>query len=380
MTKRTRLIILLFCTICFFIIAPILVAYSMGYRFNFERMKITETGGIYVRTFPAAEKIIVDSKITEKPGVFSNSIFVQSLLPADHTVLVQKNGYHDYLKTITVLQEQVTKLENIILFKKDILFKIVTDKTNPFNIQERFIIKNNNLYYSNVPENSGVSVSLKTVPVLKKISAFTIQNNNIIWLGTNGFLYKSDLLNLVNANPIKITLTPLKMTKTDAYKIIVDNKNIFLKNNGNLLIFNDRTNNLDNFYKNIKDIKISPDGKNIIYYDDHNIYMSLIPSPAPKDAPAENVEKIILHKSNDIINDCLWINNDYIIFTAGDNIIISEIDIRGNINTIILPQTIVIAPEKKIEIKKPQIIFGQQEEKLYILINDTLLISEKLIP
>ena len=117
MNSKTRLIILLLCVVCFFTASPIIVAYSMGYRFDFERMKIVATGGIYVRTFPTADSITIDSKIAVKPGIFSNSIFVQSLLPKNHSVLVQKTGYYDYLKTLPTEENQVTKLENILLFK-----------------------------------------------------------------------------------------------------------------------------------------------------------------------------------------------------------------------------------------------------------------------
>ena len=70
MTKKTRLIILLFCVVCFFIVAPILVAYSEGYRFDFEKMKIVATGGIYVRTFPSADKITIDSETFQKNPAF----------------------------------------------------------------------------------------------------------------------------------------------------------------------------------------------------------------------------------------------------------------------------------------------------------------------
>ena len=103
---------------CFLVIAPILVLYSEGDRFDFEYMRITETGGIYVRTFPVAGQIVIDSKISEKPGIFSNSIFVQSLLPSSHAVLIKKNGYYDYFKTLPVEESQVTKLENVLLIKK----------------------------------------------------------------------------------------------------------------------------------------------------------------------------------------------------------------------------------------------------------------------
>ena len=117
MTKKTRSLILLFCIICFFAIAPVLVAYSMGYRFDFGKMKVVATGGIYIKTLPSAEQIIIDSNISIRPRMFSNDFFVQSLLPKNHTVFIEKTGYHDYSKTLPVKESQVTKLENVLLIK-----------------------------------------------------------------------------------------------------------------------------------------------------------------------------------------------------------------------------------------------------------------------
>jgi len=387
MTKRTRLIILLICVACFFVITPILVAYSMGDRFDFEKMQIVETGGIYVRTFPAAEKIIIDSKISKKPGMFSNSIFVQSLLPKSHTVLVEKSGYYDYSKTIPVKEGQVTKIENILLFKKNIQFTVIENPEQTpafaegFNAakQEKFIIKNGNLYYSNSTENSGLSAVKKAAPVIIKIIAFTSQNNNIVWLGTDGFLYKSDSTNL-SAKPIKITLTAIKITKTDSYKIISNNQSIFVIANSNLLFLDTKTNDLDNFYSPVNDAKISPDGENIIYYNDNNIYISPILSvPVLKNTLYKSPSYAETSAGKSVkISDCLWLNNNYIIFTAGDKIIISEIDYRGNINAITLPQ--IIINSENVAVKNPQIFFNQQDGKLYILTQNTLLSSEKLVP
>lgn len=408
---------MLVCVACFFIIAPFLVLYSIGDRFDFQKIKITKTGGIYVRTFPAAEKIIIDSKIIEKPGMFSNSIFVQSLLPDLHTVLAEKSGYYNYFKTIPVAEEQVTKLENVLLFKKNIQFEVAPEITqSPFNTLQKYIIKNNKLYYSNAPENISISAAQKAAPILEDLSAFSVVSNSIIWLGTDGFLYQSGLTNITTTTkikPTKLTLTPLKINKKDSYKIVSGSQNIFLIDNNNLLFLNTKTNNLDNFYNPVENAKISPDGNNIIYYNDNNIYIS--PISAPSTAPN------LLYKSpayaeasagkSEKITDCLWLNNNYIIFVTGPaspsqggyKIIISETDYRGEINSITFPSTITIPLSKKIEapsptpnaiktqqpsealsaivnFKNPQIFFNQQDGKLYILTNGTLLLSEKLIP
>ena len=365
MNKKTRLIILLFCVVCFLVIAPILVLYSMGYRLDFEKMEVVATGGIYVRTFTAAEQIIIDSNISEKPGLFSNSIFVQSLLPKNHTVSIKKDGYYDYFKTLPVQESEVTKLENVLLFKKNIQFEIIADKTqSPFDKLEKFIIKNNNLYYSSSPENANISADQKLVPILKNLAAFKTINNNIIWLGTDGFLYQSDLTGQtaqIQSNATKLVLKSLKIDKNGSYKIISDSQNIFLNNNGELLLLNTKTNSLDNFYTQVKDAKISPDGKNIVYFNDKEIRISLL-SKQPE------TKKTLLYKSSENITDFVWLNNDYIIFVSGDKIIISEIDYRGNINAITLPQ------------KTDKIFFNQQDNKLYILTGGTLLASEKLTP
>ena len=388
MTKRTRTIILLACVACFLIIAPVLVLYSMGYRFDFEKMKITETGGIYVVTYPVADKIIIDSKISEKPGMFSNSIFVQSLLPNDsHTVLAEKSGYYDYSKTIPVQEKEVTKLENILLFKKNIKFEVIikqsatpthsvpTSKTqSPFDIQEKYIIKNGNLYYSDTPENSALTAVQKSTPLLKKVVSFALQNNNIIWLGADGFLYKSDSSKLLTA-ATKITLTAIKISKTGSYTIIADNNNIFVIANGALLILNTKTTELDTFYASAKDAAISPDGNNIVYFTDKELYISSIPDSLKN--------KTLLYKSAGKITACLWLNNYYVIIASANTITISETDYRDNINIVTLPQTAEFPGDPAmmaIEIKNPQIFFNRQEGKLYILTGTTLLASEKLTP
>jgi len=348
----------------------------MGDRFDFEKMRITKTGGIYIRTSPAAEQITIDSKIIEKPGMFSNSIFVQSLLPNEHTVLIQKNGYYNYFKTLPVIEEQVTKLENVILIKENIQFEVITDKTqSPFNTQERFIIKKNNLYYSDADENIGITATQKSTPILKGLVAFAFINNNIVWLGTDGILYKSGLSADKLLSPIELTTTPIKIVKTGTYKIITDNKNIFVVDNGNLLFINEKTDELDSFSSLVTDAIISPDNKNIIHYSDNSVYISSIPNMTTE---ADVKKDILLYKSSEKINGCVWLNDDYIIFIAGNKIIISEIDHRGNINAVALPQIISVSAEEKIDINNPKVYFNQQQKRLYILTSEILLLSEQI--
>ena len=113
----------------------------------------------------------------------------------------------------------------------------------------------------------------------------------------------------------------------------------------------------------------SPDYKNLAFKNGRDIYLYSF---------ADDVyEKIF---SGDPLTSCQWLNNDYLIFTSGDKIIISEIDYRGNINTVTLPQTITLRADTKIEVTKPKTFFSSQDGKVYFLTNKTLISSEKILP
>jgi len=448
MTKKTRLIILIFCVVCFFVIAPILVAYSMGYRFDFEKDNIVATGGIYVRTFPAADKITIDSKISQKPGLFSNWIFTQSLLPKKHTILVEKAGYYDYSKTLPVEENQVAKIENVLLIKKSITFTDLVNNVDYFSIAPnnqniitassgakstnfsyfssasptqtetfsvavsgtaptiawsgdssnaliKIIGANNTFYYLFItaqvtplikptamrlsyldktaeeiafdPQNPKIIFYIKnnilystngTAPlaIIKNVVSYKISGSTITWMSTKGVLESSDLSGKLINN---LSLTNFEVDPAKTYEISQISQNTFLKENSALYELNQNTKKFTAFAVPMSDYKVlpSPDGKNLLYCGTGKIY--LYPHATEKFTP--------LYSGSQISN-CEWLNNDYIIFSDADKIIISEIDYRGNINTITLAQP------------ANSVYFNPQDGKLYVLAQKELLESEKITP
>jgi hypothetical protein len=444
MKKKTRLFILFSCVAAFLVISPILVAYSMGYRFDFENNQIVATGGIYVRTFPSADEVVIDSKISAKPGMFSNSIFAQSLLPKEHTVYIQKDGYYDYYKTLPVTENEVTKLEDVVLIKKDIAFSDVSSKINYFSVAPnnqniitvsdtktpsityfslndansqltfplpqagkvsdikwsndsnvaliRLDALNNAIYYSfdtrsknqkairlsYLDKNSKqinfnpqdsqelfyvenqVLYSLKNNEfnsVLYNVLTYHLSGNGVTWLSVKGLLYESDISGKTT-NAITTASAPLN---SNEYQIISLAGKTFLKEDLPLFLLNSDNKTFENFNSPKANYKIlpSPDQKNLIYWGENKIYVHSF---------AKDVYQELF--SGEKISNIFWLNNDYIIFAAGNKVIISEIDYRGNINTITLPQSF----------KSPQIYFSRQNNKLYVLSQNDLMVSEKLIP
>lgn len=371
MTKKTRLIILSICAVLFLIITPYILLYSLGYRVDFETKKIVATGGIYVRAMPNPVDVVIDSKITNSTGLFSQAVFVQNLLPTLHALAVKKEGYFDYQKNVQVKEKEVAKLEHIILFKKDIPFEILPENVNsPFDgqeIQSDYVLRNTALYYSATNTDTALSAAQKSLPILEDIITYKVTNNSIIWLANDGFLYRS---NLDGNNTETLTTAALILSRKNIYEIFTFSQHVFLKENSKLLILNAKTKTLENFYSSVKDTVLSPNGRKIILYNDHEILYLFLNSNMP--------EKIFLNRFSEEITDVQWINDDYIIFTLGGKIVISELD-PNQPNMITLPQALTISGSVT-DIKNAKIQLNQQDKKLYIQTKNAVLVSERLIP
>lgn len=426
MQKRTRFIILLICLVLFFTITPVLIFYSLGYKIDFNNFKITATGGIYIRAEQSGTEIIIDSKINKKTGFFSNSVFIQNLLPDKHNVLVKKDGYFYYIKDINVIEKQATKIENITLFKNNIEFintnlnwpikntpnspiTLIDVKWNQnnskaiintnkgyfllelnnsnsiikqvdflkdskaleFNLQnpdELFFSKNNKIQKINIL--SALTIKNTNPEILiDKVISFQINNNHIIWLGQDGNLNQSDLS---GKNNQILTANPILLNKNNSYKIFSNSFGIFLLENNNLLILNKEKEFFEIFAESIKELQTSPDNKNIFYITSTNEILLNHSNYEYDQSIPEKTQKILLNKFYENISQAYWLNNNYLIFKADNKIKISEIDNRNNININDLPINL--------NNNNYQIYFNQQDKKLYILNENNLIITEKILP
>jgi hypothetical protein len=365
----------------------------MGYRINFETWKVAATGGIYVRTFPAADQIIFDSKIFKKPGIFNNAVFVQDLLPKQHSVLIQKEGYFDYQKTLEITEKEVSKVENIILFKNNIIFDELLKNSESFSFSpdKKFILielsNTNSLDFSyfdvSNPQNQKTySIPAKYTSVLDVIWSSDSKKALIKTENTSGIAFY--IFDFSKAIQQKTALSYLDVNSKEVSFNPQDSEQIFYKKNNTLYSLKNNKSTLvpktensttpaqeESFTMEGYKLLQSPDNKNIIYYNSSEIYLHSL-----NVNKKENNIKLFSSNYPEIITECYWLNNDYIIFQSGNKIIASEIDYRGNINAVQIPQTYPPSPESK----TPKFIFNSHDNKVYILTNKTLYSSEKILP
>lgn len=122
--KRTLYFILSACILL--VTAPLVVFYSMGYRFD-TILGLGQVGGIYT-TAPMNE---VDFSLNDKPlgrsSFFKRSALFQDIRPGVYKFSATKNGYYGWHKNVTVLAENVAELHPFMLPDKPVLTLVPKD-------------------------------------------------------------------------------------------------------------------------------------------------------------------------------------------------------------------------------------------------------------
>lgn len=125
MTLTIRRLIYLIFIISFLLIAPILIFYSAGYRYNLKKNKIEPTGILILDSKPSGASIYLNLEL--QPVVTPTSI--KQLRPGNYLVQIKKDNYHSWEKILNVKPNLTTFAQHIILFKKELPIFIENDQT-----------------------------------------------------------------------------------------------------------------------------------------------------------------------------------------------------------------------------------------------------------
>lgn len=98
--------------VTFFIVAPIVIFYTSGYRYNLKKATIEKRGTLLTDSIPPGVDIWIDGQATnnQTPAVF------QELTPGFHQIRFQKDGYTPWEKTLEIKPERVTFANEVRLW------------------------------------------------------------------------------------------------------------------------------------------------------------------------------------------------------------------------------------------------------------------------
>jgi len=462
MKKKSRLILLVFCAILFLLIAPLALFYSQGYRFDFDEKKFVGTGGLYIRVSNTSAEIYLNGKFIRKTGFLSNTALIKNLLPKKHDVEIRKTDFWSWEKSLSIEEKKVTKIENVLLIRKDIPFSVLAQDLEDFLVSEdrkKILLKETteeeNWFLEELLLESGVKRKILTeedlikltqlpveitdwkwdspknrvllqitsgekisyflldytlqTPVLSKIDfldekteniSFNPENNNeffylkdqimfkkdlqdkenaeqaflnnlvtfkttkddIIWLSTSGFLFKTDYFGqTIEA----LNRKPFLVQKEKKYKIEIQNSELFLLENNDLYYLS-ADGDLEKIIEGVQRMKFSPDSQKAVYWNNHEIWILEFGS---------EYKKMFLTRFSKKIGDCFWLTPYYLIFNVEEEIKISEIDNRDKLNIISLSNESLIRNEESL-----RIFYNQLNKKLYVFNQEILFSSEPIIP
>lgn len=124
MTRKVRQYIFWCLVVVFSAVAPLVVLYARGYRFDMAKGRFVATGAIFIKSAPSGAAISVNGvrrgvtagpiqDALTKPGLVTN------VLPGEYDVRVEKTGYKPWVKKLVVRAREVTEARNLYLFPEN---------------------------------------------------------------------------------------------------------------------------------------------------------------------------------------------------------------------------------------------------------------------
>ena len=492
MTKKTRNALAITFSLLFFLTAPIIFFYSQGYRLDWKKKTLTQTGALYFKVSPRKADIFLNRKLRKKTDWLSGSAFIENVLPKKYTVEIKKDGFHPWKKDLEITAQMVTEAKNIVLIPENLNFEILAGNVNNIffapdgkkailretylkkgtlltetktkegwvlnilNLRQKiktsfiednklspktvefvdlkwspdskrvllktriaqetkyfildlqnnkpailipldFIDKNTEDIFFNaqdpqkillvkaelssvkqdinqsIPEIEHKTFSIYEAllnekkilaPLVKNTLAYKINSQNIFWLSSDGFLFKSDLS---GKNQERVNFKPFPLQKETEYQIEEIYPKIFLKEDKKLFVFNEETEEFKQILEPVKNLNLCSDLKKIAAWNNSEIWVLFL-EVQDYQPQKEMGEVMFLFRFSTRIDKVVWFTGDYLIFNTGDKIKIAEIDDRDQINIVDVG-----------EFENPEIFFNINYKNLYILSKNRLFVSKPIL-
>lgn len=220
-----------------------------------------------------------------------------------------------------------------------------------------FYLDKQSIVYKKGKDIALYSLSTQKSSIIKKdIDIFTFKNNELYFIENNL---------LVKMSNNKEIILSEKEISIKNYNLSIIFGKIFAYNDSSLYVFNDYKKEFDLFLKTSELIyDILPD--KIILSTGSELWLFLL-----RDFESPFFKKegslIFLSRLSSKIENLIWFNSDHFFYTTNNNVFVSEIDNRDNINIFQISQL----PVQKIWFN---------EKTLYILSNNNIYISDKFNP
>ena len=126
MDIKTRRLIYLSLILIFLLAAPIMIFYTAGYRYNWQKNKIEQDGVLIADVIPASAQFLLDGSALSE----TRPLRLPNLLPNNYVLQARKDGYFPWQKKLEIKSGQTVLFYDIMLFKKS-LPQLISADANP---------------------------------------------------------------------------------------------------------------------------------------------------------------------------------------------------------------------------------------------------------
>ncbi|MDP3985669.1 MAG: PEGA domain-containing protein [bacterium] len=113
MPRPIRILIFYTFFLLFLIAAPVLLLYTSGYRYNFNRGRLEQVGALLLKSTPRGATIVLNGN----PAVEATPALLQ-LPQNEYQIEIKKDGHRSWSKTLSVRSQETTFAEDIVLWKE----------------------------------------------------------------------------------------------------------------------------------------------------------------------------------------------------------------------------------------------------------------------
>ena len=280
--------------------------------------------------------------------IFKNSVILDSINSKKYFKNIEKIEFFPDLKTILIKGKNNQDKYNyhyLEIIKPNILNRLEFLETSDI-----FYLGEQSIVYKKEKDIAIYSLSNKKSTIVKKnIDIFTFKNNDFYFIENNL---------LVKMSNNKENILSEKEITIKNYNLYIISGKLFAYDNNSLYIFNDYKKEFDLFLKTSElSYDVLPD--KIIFSTGSELWLFLLrdfESPFFKKAGS----LIFLSRFSSKIKNLTWFNSDYFFYIMNNNVFVSEIDNRSNINVFQVSQL----PVEKLWFSE-KILYLLSENKIY---------------
>ncbi|MEK9175728.1 MAG: PEGA domain-containing protein [Patescibacteria group bacterium] len=232
LTKRKRKFIFWITIVAFFILAIVVLFYSLGYRIG-SKWQIQKTGGIFIQANQSGATVTMDGKKQKNTSLLSQNALIKNVGPGNHEIRVTKNMFYEWYKMFNVSPEIVTAYDVLLIPNK---LSVQNIATTTYELTPAYYLSKHTIYQKDIPKPRPVFVGVEKFWQLP-------QSNTLLVLGEDKTFY----INNKKVDESTTTKETLLGLESDVAQILIS----LLRTKSNL-IFDDSQNR-------------------VIYWDDHTI-------------------------------------------------------------------------------------------------------------